>query len=83
MLFLNGLPLAVIELKNTAAENATIWSALHQLKTYQLQIPSLFATNALLVISDGTQARVGVVGPARSGSSPGAPSRGKTMPPRP
>ena len=70
VLFLNGLPLAVIELKNTAAENATIWSALHQLKTYQLQIPSLFATNALLVISDGTQARVGVVGAGKEWFKP-------------
>lgn len=62
IVFLNGLPVTVIELKNTADENATIWSALHQLDTYQLQIPSLFAANALLLISDGTEARLGVIG---------------------
>ncbi len=42
VLFVNGLPLAVIELKNSADENATIWTAFHQLQTYQAQIPFLF-----------------------------------------
>jgi type I restriction enzyme, R subunit len=46
VLFVNGLPLAVIELKNAADENATVWSAFQQLQTYQAQIPALFATNA-------------------------------------
>ena len=46
VLFVNGLPLAVIELKNPADENATIWTAFHQLQTYQAQIPALFASNA-------------------------------------
>src|SRR5207248_4053390 len=59
VVFMNGLPLAVLELKNAADENATIWSALRQLETYQEQIPTLFATNAALVASDGTQARIG------------------------
>jgi type I restriction enzyme, R subunit len=62
VVFLNGLPLAVIELKNSASENADIWSAFRQLQTYQAQIPALFATNALLVASDGTQARIGSLG---------------------
>ncbi|MGA9991353.1 MAG: type I restriction endonuclease, partial [Thiobacillaceae bacterium] len=53
VLFINGLPLAVIELKNPADENATVWSAWQQLQTYQTQIPALFATNAALVVSDG------------------------------
>ena len=48
MLFVNGLPLAVIELKNAADENATIWSAFNQLQTYKQQIPSLFAFNEAL-----------------------------------
>src|SRR5437660_3944406 len=56
VLFVNGLPLAVIELKNAADEDATIWTAFHQLQTYKLQIPSLFTWNAALVISDGVQA---------------------------
>jgi type I restriction enzyme R subunit len=57
--FVNGLPLVVIELKNAANENATIWSAFNQLQTYKQQIPRLFAYNEALVISDGLQARVG------------------------
>jgi type I restriction enzyme, R subunit len=59
VLFVNGLPLAVLELKNAAAENATVWSASNQLQTYQAQIPALFTTNAALVASDGVQARIG------------------------
>jgi type I restriction enzyme, R subunit len=59
VVFLNGLPLAIFELKNPADEEATIWTALQQLQTYEAEIPSLFRTNELLVISDGTQARVG------------------------
>src|SRR5260370_2019054 len=61
VLFVNGLPLAVHELKNAADENATIWSAFSQLQTYKQQIPSLFAFNEALVISDGVQARIGTL----------------------
>lgn len=59
VVFVNGIPVAVIELKNPADENATIWSAYNQLQTYKQQIPSLFNTNEVLVISDGIQARIG------------------------
>ncbi len=59
VVFLNGLPLAVIELKNAADEEATIWGAYAQLQTYKAQIPSLLQYGALLVVSDGLQARVG------------------------
>src|SRR5208282_1521099 len=62
VLFVNGLPLAVIELKNPADEDATIWTAFQQLQTYQAQIPLLFATNAVMVASDGVQARIGSLG---------------------
>ena len=61
VLFVNGLPLAVLELKNAATEGATIWSAFNQLQTYKHQIPSLFAFNEALVISDGIQARIGTL----------------------
>ena len=61
VLFVNGLPLAVIELKNATTESATIWSAFNQLQTYKQQIPSLFAFNEALVISDGVQARIGTL----------------------
>ena len=59
VLFVNGLPLVVIELKNPADENATIQTAYRQLETYKRSIPSLFAYNALLVISDGLEAKAG------------------------
>ena len=61
VLFVNGLPLAVVELKNAATENATIWSAFNQLQTYKTQIPSLFAYNEALVVSDGVEARIGTL----------------------
>ncbi|MCK6684713.1 MAG: HsdR family type I site-specific deoxyribonuclease [Thermoanaerobaculia bacterium] len=61
VLFLNGLPLAVFELKNAAAEQATIWTAYEQFKTYKAEIPGLFAFNEVLVISDGTTARIGTI----------------------
>jgi len=70
VLFVNGLPLAVIELKNPADENATIWSAYQQLQTYQAQIPSLFTTNATLIISDGVQARIGSLGAGKEWFKP-------------
>jgi type I restriction enzyme, R subunit len=59
LLFVNGLPLALKELKNPADENATIWTAFSQIQTYKLQIPSMFTFNQLLIISDGVEARVG------------------------
>ena len=70
VLFVNGLPLAVIELKNSADENATIWSAYQQLQTYQAQIPTLFATNAVLLVSDGVQARIGALGAGKEWFKP-------------
>jgi len=59
VVFLNGLPIAVIELKNPADEEATIWTAYNQLETYKQEISSLFVYNELLVISDGLEARLG------------------------
>jgi type I restriction enzyme R subunit len=61
VLFVNGLPLAVMELKNAATENATIWTAFNQLQTYKTQIPSLFSFSEAMVISDGVQARIGTL----------------------
>jgi len=61
VLFVNGLPLTVIELKNPGAEQATLRAAFNQLQTYKEEIPSLFAYNAVLVISDGMQARFGTI----------------------
>ncbi|MDE0341829.1 MAG: type I restriction endonuclease subunit R [Deltaproteobacteria bacterium] len=59
VLFVNGLPLAVIEVKNPGDENATLEGAFSQLQTYKDEIPSLFRTNAALMTSDGIQARFG------------------------
>ena len=59
ILFVNGLPLVVIELKNAADENATIKTAFNQLQTYKQAIPSLFHYNALLIVSDGWDALYG------------------------
>lgn len=59
VIFLNGLPLAVIELKNATDENATVWSAFNQLQTYKNDIPALFHYNELLIVSDGLNARIG------------------------
>ena len=61
VLFVNGLPLVVIELKNPADEEATIWKAYEQFQTYMQEISSLFAYNEVLVISDGTEARAGTI----------------------
>ncbi|MDM7463274.1 MAG: type I restriction endonuclease subunit R [Tepidimonas taiwanensis] len=59
VVFVNGLPLAVIELKAPGAASAHLVGAFNQLQTYKQQIPPLFHTNALLIISDGMAARVG------------------------
>ena len=61
VIFVNGLPLAVIELKNATDEKATIWSAFNQLQTYKNDIPALFHYNELLIISDGLNTRIGSV----------------------
>ncbi|WP_019676050.1 type I restriction endonuclease subunit R [Arsukibacterium perlucidum] len=59
ILFINGLPLVLIELKNSADVNADIWKAFDQIQTYKEQIPDVFQYNEILVISDGSEARMG------------------------
>ncbi len=81
VLFVNGLPLAVVELKNPADEDATIWTAFRQLQTYQAEIPTLFAFNEALVISDGLQARVGTLGAGREWFKPWRTVTGETLAP--
>jgi type I restriction enzyme R subunit len=61
ILFVNGLPLVVLELKNPADENADIWKAFNQIQTYKEQISDLFLYNEVLIISDGTYARMGAL----------------------
>ena len=59
VLFINGLPLVLLELKNPADANADIWKAFDQIQTYKAQIPDVFQYNGVLVVSDGTEARMG------------------------
>lgn len=66
LLFINGLPLVVIELKNPADENATVRSAFKQIQTYKAAIPGLFAFNCFTIISDGLEARAGTISSAYS-----------------
>ncbi|MBY0549687.1 MAG: type I restriction endonuclease subunit R [Candidatus Obscuribacterales bacterium] len=70
VLFVNGLAIAVMELKNAADEGATIWTAYSQFQTYKNEIPSLFTTNQFLCISDGVQARVGTLTAGREWFKP-------------
>ncbi len=70
VLFVNGLPLGVIELKNPADEDATVWTAWQQLQTYKAELPSLFALNELLVVSDGIEARMGTLTAGREWFKP-------------
>ncbi len=61
VLFVNGLPLALIELKNPADEKATVWTAWNQIQTYKAELSNLFAFNAALIVSDGVEARMGTL----------------------
>ena len=61
ILFVNGLPLVLFELKNPADENATVWSAFSQFDTYKQLIPSIFRYNEILIISDGLLAKAGTL----------------------
>src|SRR5213594_1463149 len=79
VLCVNGLPLAVVELKNAADESATIWSAFQQLQTYKAEVPSLFAPNALLAVSDGVEARVGTLSAGREWFKPWRTIAGETL----
>ncbi len=70
LLFINGIPLGVIELKNPVDEDATIWSAFNQLQTYQHEIPVLMTYSLVLLVSDGVEARVGPIGAGREWFKP-------------
>lgn len=81
VLFINGLPLVLVELKNAAAENATIWSAFQQLQTYKAELPTLFAFNELLIVSDGTEARLGTLTAGREWFKPWRTISGEDLAP--
>ncbi len=79
IVFINGLPLVLFELKNAANENATIWSAWQQCQTYKTQLPTLFAFNTLLVISDGMDARIGTLTAGKEWFKPWRTVEGETL----
>ena len=79
VLFVNGLPLAAVELKNAASEDATIWTAFQQLQTYKAELPSLLATNAVLIASDGVEARAGTLTAGREWFKPWRTISGETL----
>ena len=79
VLFVNGLPLGIIELKNPADEDATIWTAYQQLQTYKADLPSLFSMNAMLMVSDGVEARVGALTAGREWFKPWRTISGETL----
>lgn len=79
VLFVNGIPLAIFELKNAIDENATIWDAFNQLQTYKSEIASLFTSNEILVISDGVEARVGAITAGREWFKPWRTTSGEQI----
>lgn len=79
ILFVNGLPLVVIELKNPTDENATVKSAFKQLQTYKQTIPGLFTYNGFMVISDGLEAKAGALSAGFSRFMAWKSSDGKTV----
>lgn len=82
LIFVNGIPLGVIELKNLADENTTIRDAYNQLQTYKTEIPSLFHYNEALVISDGIEARLGTLTSGRERFMPWRTIEGKKIAPK-
>ena len=79
VLFVNGLPLGIIELKNPADEDATLWTAWQQLQTYKAELPTLFSMNEMLMVSDGVQARVGTLTAGREWFKPWRTITGETL----
>ena len=79
VLFVNGLPLGLVELKNPADEKATIWTAWNQIQTYKTELPNLFAFNAALVVSDGVEACLGSLTAGREWFKPWRTIGGETL----
>ena len=79
VLFVNGLPLGIVELKNPADEDADVWTAWRQLQTYKAELPTLFALNAALIVSDGVEARIGTLTAGREWFKPWRTIAGATL----
>ncbi len=81
VVYVNGLPLAIVELKNAADENATVWDAFQQLQTYKSELTSLFTFNEVLVASDGLEARIGTLSSDRERFMPWRTIEGEVLAP--
>ena len=79
VLFVNGLPLGLIELKNPADEKATVWTAWNQIQTYKSELSNLFSFNAALIASDGVEALIGTLTAGREWFKPWRTISGKTL----
>ena len=79
VLFVNGLPLGLIELKNPADEKATVWTAWQQIQTYKAELTDLFAFNAVLIASDGVRARAGTLTAGREWFKPWRTTTGSAL----
>ena len=79
VLFVNGLPLGLIELKNPAEEKATVWTAWQQIQTYKSELSDLFSFNAALIASDGVESRIGTLTAGREWFKPWRTISGKTL----
>ena len=79
VLFVNGFPLGLIELKNPADEKATVWTAWTQIQTYKAELSDLFAFNAVLIASDGLKARMGTLTAGREWFKPWRTITGETL----
>ena len=79
VLFVNGLPLGLIELKNPADEKATVWTAWQQIQTYRAELSDLFSFNAALIASDGVDARMGTLTAGREWFKPWRTIDGETL----
>jgi type I restriction enzyme R subunit len=81
VVFVNGLPLGLLELKNAASESATIWNAFQQLQTYKHELHAFFVFNELLVVSDGLEARIGTLSSNRERFLPWRTIEGEELAP--
>ena len=79
VLFVNGLPLAIIELKNPVDEEADVWTAWQQLQTYKAELPTLFSMNEALIVSDGLAARIGTLTAGKEWFKPWRTISGETL----
>ena len=82
VVFVNGLPLAIVELKNAISESATIWTAFQQLQTYKAELPAFFTFNTVMMVSDGLEARLGTLSSDKERFAPWRTIEGEELAPK-